>query len=65
MSYTVYIKVNDRRTRSAADVSSTTGSQRDRSEWLPISRSFYSESDAQDWALDLDPQWVREVRPEQ
>lgn len=30
-------------------------------EWLPISRSFEHEHQAQDWALDLDVRWTREI----
>ena len=30
--------------------------------WLPISRPFHDEHEAQDWALDLDRRWAREVR---
>lgn len=29
---------------------------------LPISRPFDRENDAQNWALDLDIRWQREVR---
>lgn len=30
--------------------------------WLPISREFWSEAAAQEWALDLEPRWQREIR---
>lgn len=30
--------------------------------WLAISRPFEREHEAQDWALDLDIRWQREVR---
>lgn len=29
--------------------------------WLPISRPFHLEHEAQDWALNLDSRWTREV----
>jgi hypothetical protein len=31
-------------------------------QWLPISRPFFSEGDAHEWAFDLDLSWAREVR---
>lgn len=31
-------------------------------QWLPASRPFEKENEAQDWALDLDTRWAREVR---